>query len=101
MTTHVELYEALKPHVGEAAAEMIAEVVPPSKDLATKTDIAEVRMEIAQLRAELKSDVGGVRAEMAQMEARLMQRMLVLIVPIYVMVGSMAIAIVGLVATKL
>lgn len=28
--THVELYEALKPSIGEAAAAMIAEVVPPA-----------------------------------------------------------------------
>lgn len=35
----VELYEALKPHVGRQAAEMIAEVIPPAADLARTQDI--------------------------------------------------------------
>lgn len=44
--THVELYEALKPTVGAEAARMIAEVVPPAVDVATKSDIESLRGEI-------------------------------------------------------
>jgi hypothetical protein len=43
MLTNVRLYEALKSHVGEEAAEMIAEVVPPAQNLATKEDIAVLK----------------------------------------------------------
>jgi hypothetical protein len=39
----VELYEALKPHIGREAAQMIAEVVPPAANLATKEDIQKLR----------------------------------------------------------
>ena len=46
MATHVELYEALKPHLGTEAAQMIAEVVPPAANLATKEDIQALRADI-------------------------------------------------------
>ena len=46
MATHVELYEALKPHVGIEAARMIADVVPPASNLATKEDIQALRADI-------------------------------------------------------
>jgi hypothetical protein len=47
-TSHVELYEALRERLGEKAAAMIAEVVPPAGDLATKSDIARVESMIAR-----------------------------------------------------
>jgi len=43
---HVELYEALKPHIGQQAAGMFAEVVPPAANLATKEDIQSLRADI-------------------------------------------------------
>ena len=89
MTTNVELYEALKPHVGQEAAGMIAEVVPRSRDLATKLDISGVRTELAELRADLHKEIGAVRATL-----------LTYFIPLWVMMGSMALAIVGLVATR-
>jgi hypothetical protein len=46
VATHVELYEALKPHLGPIAAQMIAEVVPPAAHLATKEDIQALRADI-------------------------------------------------------
>ncbi len=46
MVTNVELYEALKPTIGEQAAKMIAEVVPPTRDLATRTDLAQLETKI-------------------------------------------------------
>lgn len=70
--SNVELYEALKGSIREAAARMIAEVVPPSRELATKTDIANVLTELAVLRGEVKSI------------ARLQQWMLGFFVPLWV-----------------
>ena len=46
VATHVELYEALKPHVGREAAQMIADVVPPVSNIATKEDIQALRADI-------------------------------------------------------
>lgn len=39
---NIELYEALKKTLDEEAARMIAEVVPASRDLATKADIRQL-----------------------------------------------------------
>ena len=38
--SNVELYEALKPTVGEEAARLMANVIPPAENLATKDDVA-------------------------------------------------------------
>jgi hypothetical protein len=46
VATHVELYRALEPHVGEEAAQLIADVVPPAANLATKEDIQALRADI-------------------------------------------------------
>lgn len=46
MATHVELYRALEPHVGKEAAQMIADVVPPGPNIATKEDIQALRADI-------------------------------------------------------
>jgi hypothetical protein len=75
MAGHVELYEALKPHVGEEAAAMIADALPAGRDLATRADLYEV-------------------------EARISHKLLSYFITLWVMMGSMALAIVGLVATK-
>jgi hypothetical protein len=101
MTTNVELYEALKPHVGQEAAGMIADVIPPARDLATRTDLAGVRTELSDVKAELKTDIAELRADMYAMEARLTSKFLTYSLPIWGIVGSMALAIVGLVATRL
>jgi hypothetical protein len=70
MTTNVELYEALKPSIGQDAARMIAEVVPPTRDLATKADVetlrAEMRTEFASVRGEMRTEFAGVRGEMRE-----------------------------------
>lgn len=93
MTTNVQLYEALKPHVGQEAAGMIAEVVPPARDLATKQDIAEVR-------SATKQDIAEVRREIAELRADFSHKLLSYFIPLWVMMGSMSLAIVGLVATR-
>ena len=46
------------------AAEALADALTGA-DLATKSDIAGLRTEIATLRTELKGDIGGLRAEIA------------------------------------
>ncbi len=86
MTTNVELYEALKPHVGQEAAGMIAEVVPATGDLVTKSYL-DVR-------------IAEVNQRIAEVEARFSQRLLAYFIPLWVMMGSMSLAIVGLVATR-
>ena len=44
-----------------------------SESIATKADIAEVKTEIAGLRAELKTDIAEVRTEMQQIKADLLK----------------------------
>lgn len=66
--TNIELYEALKRDLNEDAARMIAEVVPPAANVATKSDIAE-------LKAELKTDMARLEARMSDFEARLARNM--------------------------
>lgn len=46
VATHVELYRALEPVVGEQAAQMIADVVPPASNLATKEDIQALKADL-------------------------------------------------------
>jgi len=52
--SNVELYEALKGSIPDKAARLIAEVFPGARDLATKSDLADLRAEMragfAQLR---------------------------------------------------
>jgi hypothetical protein len=50
--THVELYEALKPHVGPEGAKLIAEVFPSSDELVTKDFF---KAEFAEFKAEMRS----------------------------------------------
>jgi septal ring factor EnvC (AmiA/AmiB activator) len=53
----------------EALAEAVAEATV--ENVATKLDIAELKQEIADLRAELKQDIGALRAEFKQDNAGL------------------------------
>ena len=62
--TNVALYEALKPTIGEEAARMIAEVVPPTRDLATKGDVAALVHDISALEAATKREFAELRGEM-------------------------------------
>jgi hypothetical protein len=43
MARDIDLYEALKPHIGEEGARLIAEAIPPARELVTKADIDELR----------------------------------------------------------
>jgi hypothetical protein len=81
--THVELYEALRPHVGDEAARMMAEVIPPSADLATKLDIGEVRREVSELRGEVREGFAMLRAEIAASQASTLRWMVAMFVPMW------------------
>ncbi|MEX2538654.1 MAG: hypothetical protein WD646_08380 [Actinomycetota bacterium] len=65
----MELYEALKGPVGEVAARMIAEIVPPAGDVVRKHDLAEatavLRQEIAGASSALQRQITDVRVEVA------------------------------------
>ena len=100
MSTHVELYEALKPHLGTEAAQMIAEVVPPAGELATKNDIMRLEAATKADIADVKIDIHRLEAKISEVEARLSQKLLSYFIPLWVMMGSMALAIVGLVAAR-
>ena len=55
MTTGLELYEALKPTLGEEAARMVAEALPMTDRVATKSDLAELatKSDLAHLEARM------------------------------------------------
>jgi hypothetical protein len=69
--THVELYEAIKPFVGEAGARMIAEVVPPAGDLARKADVDLLRSDLELLEARTREEFAKVRGEIREQGAEL------------------------------
>ena len=52
-------------------------------EVATKTDLAEVKAElkteIAELKTELKTEIAGIKTDMAEMETRLTMRMLFMV----------------------
>ena len=62
------LAEAVVATVGEAMRE----------NMATKADVAEVRTELAEVKAELKADISEVKAELAGLEARLYRHLRVM-----------------------
>ena len=74
-STHVELYEALKGTVGEDAAKMIAEIIPPAQNVATRLDVAEVRLEVAGMDGRLQAQIaemdGRLQAQIAEMDGHL------------------------------
>ena len=53
--TNIELYEALTKVLSEDAARMIAEVVPPTAELATKADIARLERQVGDLKGYIDS----------------------------------------------
>ena len=57
MTTHVELYKALEPYVGQDAAQLIADAVPPAANIATKDDIRVAVHELSEKIQTARADV--------------------------------------------
>ncbi len=68
MTTNVELYEALRDRIGEEAARMIAESVPPARELATRADVgaseSALRRDLVDMRDGLRGEMGTLRNEL-------------------------------------
>ena len=65
------LYKALiEAHVSEDTAERAVEGLAYAREVATKTDLAELKTElkqdISELRVELKQDIGELRVELKQ-----------------------------------
>jgi hypothetical protein len=83
MTTNVELYEALKPTVGTEAARMIAEVVPPTRELATKADVAETNTRIDALRGEMREGFAQIRVEIHESQNSTLKWFLGFSVPLW------------------
>jgi hypothetical protein len=78
--SNVELYEALKGSIPEAAARMIAEHFPPSRDLATTHDLARMG---ESLRAEMQTGFASLRGEIHAESARTMRWMLTFFIPVW------------------
>ena len=63
-----EVYDAFRSAgVSDEQATAAALAVPPRDELATKTDIAELRTEFAELRMEVKTDIAELRTEFAEL----------------------------------
>jgi len=102
MTTHIELYEALKPHVGDEGARLISEVVPAAENLATRTDLqdlrAEMRTEFGGMRSEMREFRAEMKAEFAEFKAETRDWMLRYFVPLWIGVyGTLGAVVVALV----
>jgi hypothetical protein len=94
--TNIELYEELKPTIGDKAARMIAEVVPPSRELVTRADLAELRTDFAKLVtdfAKLRTEFAELRASFEAREARLMRVMVMFLAPLTLSVVGMFVSI--------
>lgn len=75
------IYRTLSPMLGEEEAEALLSQFPareldePVTQEFVRAEIAGVRTEIADLRAEMRAEIAGVRAEIAGLEARMSERM--------------------------
>lgn len=71
MATDIELYEALKPKLGEEGARMVAERFGEGQEAATKADIGVLKSDIEALRSDFKSDFAAFRTEMKEFRAEI------------------------------
>lgn len=102
MGTNIELYEALRGHVGDEGARLIAEVVPATDDLATRDDLQigldGLRQEMDGLRQDMRLGFAEFRAEMADFKAEIRGWLLKFFVPlwigVYATLGAMIVSIV-------
>ena len=72
------LYKALiEAHVSEDTAERAVEGLAYAREVATKTDLAELKTELKQdigeLRVELKEDIGEVKGGIAALETKMLR----------------------------
>ena len=81
--SNVELYEALKPTVGEEAARLMANVIPPAENLATRLDVSEAKADVKAAIAKTNDRISRVETKMEANTKDLMRWMLVLFVPVW------------------
>lgn len=81
--SNVELYEALKGAIPEAAARMIAESVPPSRELTTVNDLTRLDGSLRGEIAVVLREVVALRGEIHAESARMMRWMLAFFVPVW------------------
>jgi len=74
--TNVELYEALRGSIPDSAARMIAEAFHPAHELATKSDLAE-------LRGEMRAGFATLQGEIHKSSASTMRWMLTFFIPVW------------------
>lgn len=66
-----EIYEAFKDAgADDEKAMAAAQAVPAPEIMATKTDIAELRAEVAEFRSEIKAEMAGLRGEVGRQIGR-------------------------------
>lgn len=66
-----EIYEAFKDAgADDEKAVAAAQAVPVPEIMATKTDIAELRAEVAEFRSEIKAEMAGLRGEVGRQIGR-------------------------------
>lgn len=88
-----DLYTGLRDVLGAERAETLMSAIPlhDLDEVATKADLAELRAEMAELRAEFKTEIAGLRVELhseiASLRRTMSTWMLTLLVTI---VGAMA-----------
>lgn len=54
MESNIEFYEALRAHMPDEVARLIADHMPQTEELATKRDLLELRVELAELKADIR-----------------------------------------------
>ena len=81
--THVELYEALKGTVSDEAARLIAEVVPPAENVATKADVQAVKADVQLVRSDLEVAVAKLQGQMHAETTRTIKWMLGFSIPMW------------------
>lgn len=84
MATDIELYEVLKPKLGEEGARMVAERFGESAAVATKANIGVLKSDIAVLRSEMAEFRIEMRAEFAEFKAETRDWMLRYFVPLWI-----------------
>jgi hypothetical protein len=79
-----KLYEALiGSGLREDAARLIAEIVPPSKDLALRSDVLAIDAKIDNLEVKLQATESRLEAKMQALHASSLRWMLGLFVPVW------------------
>jgi hypothetical protein len=102
MAMNLEMYDNLKGEIGDKAARVIAEAIPPRDQLATKGDIEGLRAAISALATEFKHEMALLESRLDgrldRQSAEIMRWMLTFFVPLWLGVyGTLAAVIITLI----